>query len=587
MENIKLVIWDLDETLWNGTLSEGNIDTPKIELVKFLADHGVVNSISSKNNFEDAKRKLQEFGIWELFVFPTINWNPKGEAVRSIIEDCQLRAVNTVFIDDNYSNINEVKFYNPGIITYVSVEEFEKELDITNYKLDLDHKRLKQYKLLEEKKYFRESYCSSNHEFLIQSDIRIQFIEELDTIKDRLIEMIGRTNQLNYTKKRIRKEELEELIDNPDIENVAIQVVDKFGDYGICGFYSLDKRHNELIHFLFSCRIMNLGVENYIYQKIKCPSLTIIEPVSTKLTKEKVTWIKETSSIDNVILQPSNNKIKLLLLGGCDLEQLCHYFDPNSYELIKDFNYNNSKNIDVHREHTLFQKMVGNISEEDFDILKNFPFLDDNFLDYNYRKVDFDYIVFSPLMNYTQEIYSYGEHKIPFAYGGYMNILDIEELRGFEKEEFAIFKNKIICHGQQSPTEFIEDLEWFLTTVSKPVIFLNGAEVDIDNPNEIGAKQRHILMNAALTQFVERHKDRCKIVDVRQLVKNRCDLKDNIRHYQRDTYVKLAHRIAEITGGYACNPSIIQRIKDRLRTSRFFVWVYLHLLKGMAYVVKK
>lgn len=78
---IKLVIWDLDETFWKGTLSEGEI-TPianNIELVKLLSYHGIINSISSKNDFEKAKAKQTELGVWDYFVFPVINWNPKGE----------------------------------------------------------------------------------------------------------------------------------------------------------------------------------------------------------------------------------------------------------------------------------------------------------------------------------------------------------------------------------------------------------------------------------------------------------------------------------------------------------------------------
>lgn len=53
---IKLVIWDLDETLWNGTLSEGEVVLPKDNknLILRLTDLGIVNSICSK------KRKKQE-----------------------------------------------------------------------------------------------------------------------------------------------------------------------------------------------------------------------------------------------------------------------------------------------------------------------------------------------------------------------------------------------------------------------------------------------------------------------------------------------------------------------------------------------
>jgi predicted enzyme involved in methoxymalonyl-ACP biosynthesis len=77
---VKLVIWDLDETFWSGTLSEGGA-TPideHVEMVRALVDRGIMCSICSKNDYGEAKAKLEEMGIWDLFVFPHIAWSPKG-----------------------------------------------------------------------------------------------------------------------------------------------------------------------------------------------------------------------------------------------------------------------------------------------------------------------------------------------------------------------------------------------------------------------------------------------------------------------------------------------------------------------------
>lgn len=51
---IKLIIWDLDETFWKGILSEGPISPIKenLSLLQTLTDHGIVNSICSKNDYE-------------------------------------------------------------------------------------------------------------------------------------------------------------------------------------------------------------------------------------------------------------------------------------------------------------------------------------------------------------------------------------------------------------------------------------------------------------------------------------------------------------------------------------------------------
>ena len=84
---IKLVIWDLDETFWKGTLSEGEICPieKNLELVKYLTDRGIMNAISSKNDFAVAKAKLEELGVWDYFIFPHINLEPKGPQIRQIL----------------------------------------------------------------------------------------------------------------------------------------------------------------------------------------------------------------------------------------------------------------------------------------------------------------------------------------------------------------------------------------------------------------------------------------------------------------------------------------------------------------------
>ena len=79
-EKIKLVIWDLDETFWKGTISEGTVEVPKAHcrLLEQLTDIGIVNSICSKNEFTTTMDYLQAQNLAEYFVFPSINWNPKA-----------------------------------------------------------------------------------------------------------------------------------------------------------------------------------------------------------------------------------------------------------------------------------------------------------------------------------------------------------------------------------------------------------------------------------------------------------------------------------------------------------------------------
>ena len=255
MEKIKLVIWDLDDTFWKGTLSEGAVDIipQNIQIVKELVDRGIMNSIVSKNDYDKAKKQLESFGIWDMFIFPKISWNPKGEIVKQLLEQCKLRPNNTLFVDDNHSNLQEVKFYNPDI-QILNATDFTLSIlndDAFKGKDDKSHSRLEQYKILEQRANEETKY-SSNIEFLQDSHIKVSIEKDCLNEKDRIAELIQRTNQLNFTKNRISKEELESLLTDKASECRLIRVKDRFGDYGIVGFYAL--KGDILEHFLFSCR---------------------------------------------------------------------------------------------------------------------------------------------------------------------------------------------------------------------------------------------------------------------------------------------------------------------------------------------
>jgi len=577
MEKIKLVIWDLDETFWKGTLSEGEVQIipEHVEIVKELTRRGIVNYISSKNDFEPAKQKLEEAGGWEYFIFPTINWNPKGENVRNIITDCQLRAPNILFIDDNVSNRKEVEHYNEGINT-LSDEAIGQLLLMPELKGkdDTSLSRLKQYKILEQKREARSAY-SDNRTFLRESDIKIRIIHDVRPYEYRILELINRTNQLNFTKVRLDAKGLKELLSDKRFENACIEVRDKFGDYGICGFYSLDKTANKLNHFLFSCRILNLGIETYLYKRLGGASLDIVQPVAGDLqTDVDIDWIKEVESFENPISAVVHkDRIKVLMLGGCDLEQMCHYIDADRIQLIKEFNYPNKQGVPVHKEHTCYLKAIKEYGKDVLSEIEHLPFGDERMFDTILFSDDYDVLVYSVLMNYTQDIYQNKKKAYQVAYGGYAD--QATAFNSIPSAEDERFSERLDFCGQQSPEQFLSDLEWLHRNVTKPIIFINGAEIPDFNPNEPGACQRHQKMNVVLDQFIASHPDTCSLLDMRTIVTGRADNKDNLRHYQRPIYIKMAEELMTIISGSQTKVKKSTLLINKLKQN-------FSLLKGIA-----
>ena len=550
---IKLVIWDLDETFWKGTLSEGIVEpiNNNILFVKQLSERGIINSICPKNDFEMAKAKLVEFSVWDYFVFPIIDWLPKGENVKKIIERCQLRAINTLFIDDNIGNLQEVAYYNDSINTLNAsdIESIKDEL-LQQGKNDTTLSRLAQYKVLESK-YVASNNYSDNKEFLKASNIELTYIDPTTCIQ-RISELIARTNQLNFTKKRIDSEALTQLINSSSIEAKAIHVKDNYGDYGICGFYALNKQENHLEHFLFSCRIMNMDVERFIYNKLGRPTIDIEGDITGDLNDTStIDYIKEVDDVkpSETDLQRSSKRKRILLLGGCDLDQMVHYLDRNRLDIMTEFNYVNKAGLAVHREHSLLLRAIADGSDHEKEIICKLPFMDDDVIKSKLFSDEYDILVFSVLMDYTQDLYENAEGmRVP--YGGYVDIITKGKPSKWKQDEYDDFIKNWHRTTQITPNEFKQNLTWLAEKIKKPIVFINGAEVETPASNvyEKNAKQRHSVMNVALEEFVANNPS-FQILDMRNIIHTTDDVTDNIRHYQRKKYVEMAQALSTILFG--------------------------------------
>lgn len=271
MEKIRLVIWDLDDTFWKGTIAEEDVainDECK-RMINTLVDRGIMNSICSKNDYDMVKTFLTEEKLWDLFVFPKISWNSKGPQIKEIVEQSQLRPESILFIDDNHINLEEASYFVPTLNTSSpKIVDNLLAMDLFQGKNDADRSRLKQYKVLESKLEDKTKY-DSNENFLIDSDIRVEIHNNCNAIIERILDLIERTNQLNYTKKRITFGQLKEILNDEDYTCGYVTAHDKYGDYGIIGFFAIIGEKAE--HFLFSCRTLGLGIEQWVYATMGYP----------------------------------------------------------------------------------------------------------------------------------------------------------------------------------------------------------------------------------------------------------------------------------------------------------------------------
>ncbi|WP_134681867.1 HAD family hydrolase [Paracoccus ravus] len=346
---VKLVIWDLDETFWRGTLSEGGIRPvpAHVQMVRSLVQRGIMCSICSKNDPEPVWRELEALGIRDRFVFAHIGWSPKGEAVAAIIRRMGMRPENVVFLDDNVLNREEVRYFSPGIAC-VDASDVSDGQDLSGLlnlpqmagKDDRKWTRLAQYQLIEAREADQQMRGLSNDAFLRQSGIRLRLVTDLSEHMDRVIELINRSNQLNFTKRRIvgdtGRAELANLLRVPGVHAGLVEVRDRYGDYGFVGFFCIRKRYNgtSVEHFAFSCRTLNMGVEQWVWRHVGAPQFPIAGPVANGLDLPAAPdWITLCQDFDDDAADVVPDR-EVVLIGGCDLQQVSFYCGTRRSEFV-------------------------------------------------------------------------------------------------------------------------------------------------------------------------------------------------------------------------------------------------------------
>lgn len=569
LNEIKMIIWDLDNTLWHGTLGEKDIDftDSMMNLIIRLSKRGIVNSICSKNDYLDAMEVLKEKRIDYYFVFISINYEPKGQRIVDIIQKSKLGAKNVLFIDDNAFNLEEVKFYNPGICVAPPSIILDLEANLENIgKDDSSLSRLKQYRLLEKKEDDLKIF-NSNEEFLYQSNIRVEIFQNVMDEFDRLFELMERTNHLNYTKVRQTKEEFKCCLMNKNVQKGYIKVTDKYGDYGIVGFWVI--ADNRAKHYVFSCRVLGMGIEQYVYSYLDFPTIPINGEVSVQLVKNKyVPWIKlnylqDTSSVK---VKPQVNSLKKILVKGrCDLNNIIQYLRP--VELINENNFINPFGYD-----TSLSTCTTNIvlahrfsQREQMEIASIVPMFDCALNKTNIFTSDFSVAIISLASEYSFGVYRVkNNYEKKVSVGDYFFDMTDKKIwdKYINKEIYTLgyslskkvmkpfakrFEKVELC-----PNDVIDNVKYIrnnMPTKSKLVLILGNDKYksQIATSYEEERLQRYKALNIRVLTCFGNCQD-IIIIDANEFLRGPCDVTDTIMHYERRVYYNIAQKINYIIG---------------------------------------
>lgn len=296
----KVLLLDLDNTLWRGLAGENDIMPIVLSedgiglayknfqrAIKQLKDQGVVLGIVSKNNEEDAISLIANHPHMVLhpddFAVYRINWENKADNIASIVSELNIGLDSVVFIDDNEAEQALVRDSLPEVfvpefpgrpeeltdfITEIYQKCFEKAF-IT----DDDREKTRQYQANSERRKLQESSVDFAG-YLDGLEMKMCRIDP-EKNKERLVQLVNKTNQFNLTTRRYTEQEIIEVLQDEDSEVFLYKVTDKFGDNGIVAAAIVEYGKEAVItEFTMSCRVMGRKIEDAIIEDMEISART-------------------------------------------------------------------------------------------------------------------------------------------------------------------------------------------------------------------------------------------------------------------------------------------------------------------------
>jgi len=294
----KVLVLDLDNTLWAGVVGETGplgIDvgeTPAGEafsdfqrLLKALGERGCILAVCSKNNPEDAREPFTENPDMVLslddFAAFEASWDSKASAIQKISKNLNLGLDSFVFFDDEAAEREQIRQALP------EVEVIDVPDDPADYRQALlsglwfesigvtaeDRKRTVQYRNELIRSESRSS-AGSVDEYLQSLEMFAEIEPIGDANLDRVVQLIGKTNQFNLTTRRHSREAVCALLARPASIGLALRMRDRFGDYGLVSLVmaTADTEENRnrlrIDTWLMSCRVIGRTAEHFLFNAL-------------------------------------------------------------------------------------------------------------------------------------------------------------------------------------------------------------------------------------------------------------------------------------------------------------------------------
>jgi len=287
-KTIKVIVLDLDNTLWGGILGEDGISGIKIggdypgnvfsDIQKFfltLMNQGFILALCSKNDKKNVLAVLDDHHEMILkrdhFASIKANWEDKTNNIREISSELGLNLNSFCFIDDNPLEREEVRERLPMVVVPEMPREIAEwpeyigsisELNIeSSSKEDLN--RTKLYKIRNTINKGLE-LAVSRTDFLKGLSMKLYMQNMTEFNIQRIFQLISKTNQFNMTANRYKLDEISSIADECII--ICIRLRDRLGSDEIVGVLIIRNNNRVAIiqDFILSCRVLGRDIEHAV-----------------------------------------------------------------------------------------------------------------------------------------------------------------------------------------------------------------------------------------------------------------------------------------------------------------------------------
>ena len=290
----KVLVLDLDNTLWGGVVGElgplgvalgesadGEAFRAFQQHVKGLAARGTVLAVASKNNAADAREpflqhpdmvlKLSDIAAFEA------HWEPKSVSLQRISDTLRLGLDSFVFFDDNPAEREHIRQALPQVevvdvpedpSAYVAALEASLLFESAALTAE-DTARSGQYQAEQQRQQAGAAFTDLSA-YLTSLDQRADLREVDDADMQRVVQLLGKTNQFNLTTRRHPEAQILAWRQDPRAILLSLRVADRFGDHGLVavliGIPDGDAGDTVVVDtLLMSCRVIGRTVEQFLW----------------------------------------------------------------------------------------------------------------------------------------------------------------------------------------------------------------------------------------------------------------------------------------------------------------------------------